>query len=253
MKNNLYTDNFFTELRTDSLRSAKHIVPLILELIQPESVVDVGCGTGDFLYVFKEKGVKDILGIDGQWVPRKKILIPEENFKTADLEKPLKLNKKFDLAVSLEVAEHLPKQSAEIFVETLTNLSPIVLFSAAIPFQGGTHHINEQLQQYWADLFKQRDYVPIDCIRKKIWGNEDVSYWYAQNTLLFVKRDHIQKNKMLQKEYEQTYDSFLSIVHPKLYLPKAKRHDFIIYTIPYPFRLIIIKLKRLLKRLLKCI
>ena len=101
----IYTNKFF-ENRRDSLKSAKHIVPLVLKLVQPKSVVDVGCGTGEFLYVFRKFGIKNILGIDGAWVDKRKLCIPENCFLSANLEKPLKINRKFDLVISLEVAEH---------------------------------------------------------------------------------------------------------------------------------------------------
>lgn len=246
MQKTPYTDKFFEEL-IDSLKSAKYIVPLVLELIQPKSVVDVGCGTGEFLRIFKKKGVKDILGIDGEWVNKKKLRIPENYFLLANLEKPLKIDKKFDLVVSLEVAEHIPEKSAKTFIETLTNLGSVILFSAAIPFQGGTHHVNEQWPEYWTKLFEEKGYFPIDCIRRKIWNIDEVSSWYAQNILLFVKKDYLERNKILQKEFEQTSKSFLSIVHPKLYLPKAKRYNLIRKLIPYPIRWTIIKLKNFLK------
>ncbi len=222
MKKIIYTDEFY-EARIDSLISARVIVPLVLELIQPKSVIDVGCGTGEFLSVFREKGVSDILGIDGLWVNKEKLRIPKKAFQSANLEMPLKIDINFELAVCLEVAEHLPEKSAKSFIESLTNLSPVVLFSAAIPFQGGTHHVNEQWPEYWAKLFKQRRYLPIDPIRKKIWNNDKVCSWYAQNILLFAKKDYIEKNKILKKEFEQTEVPVLSMVHPDLYLNSIRQ------------------------------
>jgi SAM-dependent methyltransferase len=228
--------------RSDSLKSAKIIVPIVLDLVQPKGVVDVGCGTGEFLSVFRENGIKSIFGIEGPWVDKERLRIPKDSFQHVDLEKPFNINKKFDLAVSLEVAEHLSKDSAEIFINTLTNLAPVILFSAAIPFQGGLHHINEQWPDYWVKLFAKKGYVPIDCIRKKIWNNEDVSFWYAQNILLFVKKDYLKTNNNLKKEFEQTDISALSIVHPKQFLPKAKRLNFIVKFIPSPIKWLIAKL-----------
>ncbi|PIS14419.1 hypothetical protein COT64_02780 [Candidatus Shapirobacteria bacterium CG09_land_8_20_14_0_10_39_12] len=246
MKIKPYSDNFFTE-PSGSLKSAEQIVPLVLDLIRLKSVVDIGCGTGSFLRVFRENGVNDIFGIDGEWMPKNKLQIPEEFFQSADLQRTFELNRKFDLVISLEVAEHLPVESAETFVGSLTSLGPVILFSAAIPFQGGINHMNEQWPEYWVRLFGQKDYVPVDCIRRKIWNNKEVCMWYAQNILFFVKRDYLQKNKMLRKEYQQTHKSFLSLVHPKLYLFKTKRYYTFIKIIPFPIRWVIIKLKNLLR------
>ena len=99
----------------------------------------------------------------------------------------LKLNDAFDLAISMEVAEHLPERCAEPFVESLTRLADVVLFSAAVPFQGGIGHVNEQWGSYWVALFRNRGYTAVDIIRKRIWNDDQIPYWYRQNTLLFVK------------------------------------------------------------------
>jgi SAM-dependent methyltransferase len=221
MRKTLYTDKFY-EARVDSLKSANVIVPLVLNFVKPKRVVDIGCGTGAFLSIFRNHGVKNILGIDGKWVNKDKLQIPEESFHVADLEKPLNINKKFDLVVSVEVAEHLPEKYAETYVNSLTKLGPVILFSAAIPFQYGPHHVNLQWPKYWVSLFRKRGYVPVDCLRKKIWTNEDVAFWYSQNILFFVKKDYLKKNRKLKKEAELTDESFLSLIHPKMYLIKAK-------------------------------
>lgn len=107
--------------------------------------------------------------------------------------------------------------------------------------------MNEQWPEYWVKLFKQKDYVPIDCIRRKIWNSKEVGMWYAQNILLFVKKDYLQKNKGLQKEYEQTSESFLSVVHPRLYLFRMKRYHAIMEIIPPPIKWVIIMINNLLR------
>lgn len=225
-----YDGKFFKYEMDSSTKSAKEIVPLILELINPKSVIDIGCGVGSWLALFRQYGVKDVLGVDGEWVDHKRLQIPKEQFISFDLTKPFRVNRKFDVVISLEVAEHIPAKYAETLVDTLVSFGPIILFSAAIPFQGGACHINEQWPNYWAKLFLKRGYLAIDCIRKRIWLNSNVDIWYAQNILIFAKKSTVENNPLLRKEFENTNASLLSIVHPKLWLarvPPSFRERFI--------------------------
>jgi SAM-dependent methyltransferase len=213
-----YTGEFYQDHREVSLRSAREIVPLVLRLVQPRSVIDVGCGIGTWLSVFREHGVADVRGIDGNWVDRTRLIIPEDRFSAVDLRRPFELDQRFDLAVSLEVAEHLPAESAVGFVESLTRLAPAVLFSAAIPFQGGAGHINEQWPEYWVEHFARSGYRVIDCIRGAVWRNADVEWYYAQNTLMFADREALGRSPGLRAKVERTVTSQLSLVHPRKYL-----------------------------------
>ncbi len=211
-----YSEKFFRALEAGSLQSAKEIVPLVVEFLRPASVVDVGCGTGAWLSVFREQEIEDILGIDGDYVNLGSMLIPKEAFQSYDLTRPLVINRKFDLVVSLEVAEHLPSNCAETFVESLTRLGSVVMFSAAIPYQGGQNHVNEQWQDYWRILFNEKGYEVVDFIRKKVWDNPKVETWFAQNTLLYVERDYMKKNSTIHEEWKKN-SSPLSVVHPRSY------------------------------------
>jgi SAM-dependent methyltransferase len=210
-----YNSLFFDIIRGGSRRSAQVVAPLVLQLIQPKSIVDVGCGDGTWLSVFRELGVADVVGLDGDYVDRRQLQIPQEQFRATNLFEPFGLSRTFDLAVSLEVAEHLPPQSAESFVACLSKLAPAVLFSAAIPLQGGTQHLNEQWPDYWVALFKAHNYIPVDCIRGKIWRNELVEWHYAQNTLIFVRADSIKKDSELSRASELSNLQQLPLVHPK--------------------------------------
>jgi len=134
-------------------------------------------------------GIKKCLGIDGEWIDKidKNMLeILLQNFKVHDLRKPLTLKERFDLCICLEIAEHLPFRYSKTLVNSLTDLSPVILFSAAIPLQGGEGHVNEQWPDYWASLFEKKGYVVVDYIRDKIWMDESVEWWYAQNSLFFA-------------------------------------------------------------------
>ena len=152
----IYTDEVYGARQKSARQSAREIVPLVLNLIKPQSVIDVGCGVGTWLSVFKEYGVENFLGVDGDWLDKRMLEIPEERFLSFDLNKPFYVDKTFDLVVSLEVAEHLLPDSAETFIDSLTQLAPVILFSAAIPHQGGTSHINERWPDYWTKHFGLR-------------------------------------------------------------------------------------------------
>ncbi len=212
-----YDGQFYQDQMEGSRASAQIIVPIVIDLVNPTSVVDVGCGVAAWLSVFEERGVKDIFGIDGDYVDRRLLHIPNDKFLVRELNAELQLPRRFDLSMSLEVGEHLEEKSASTFVSSLTSLAPVVLFSAAIPHQGGIHHLNEQWPDYWADRFEANGYVPVDCIRHRVWQNPKVRWWYAQNMLIFVSRDHLGKFPRLKAEAERTKRFQLSIVHPAKY------------------------------------
>ncbi len=214
-----YERQFFTGNQPTSLRSAAIVVPMLSEVISPASVVDLGCGTGTWLAAFAHAGVSDFAGVDAGHVPADLLLIPKERFQVHDLRRPFRWNRRFDLAISLEVAEHLPPACAEQFVSDLTSLAPAVLFSAAIPFQSGHSHLNEQWPTYWANLFAGHGYRPIDLIRDRIWTNPEVEWWYAQNMLLYAGEEELGRNPTLREMAVEPRR--LSRVHPLNYLSKA--------------------------------
>jgi len=209
-----YDRRFFISLANGSRRSAEVIVPLVLARYPARNVVDVGCGTGGWLSVFAQHGVADIQGIDGDYVDRLQLEIPSERFAAADLSRPVKFNRKFDLAVCLEVGEHLPAIDAPTLVESLSRLSEVVLFSAAIPGQRGTHHVNEQWPEYWARLFERHGYQAIDCIRPLIWNHDEVNWWYAQNTILYASAAAIASHPRLAEGSLLAAEPPMRLVHP---------------------------------------
>ena len=145
------------------------------------------------------------------------------------------MGRQFELAVSLEVAEHLPAESAEGFVASLVRRVPVVMFSAAIPGQGGVDHVNEQWPDYWARLFAKHEFVPVDYVRPRIWNSDDVAHWYAQNTLVYARRDRRPDDPLLGDAASRT-DARLSVVHPKQFEVKCREADLPYYK-PEPDRL----------------
>jgi SAM-dependent methyltransferase len=209
----LYDSEFFEAQAEASRRSAEVVVPIVTEMIRPTSVIDIGCGIGTWLAEFELAGISDYLGIDGEYVPRQQLQIPSEHFRAADLTEPLSLNRTYDLAVCLEVAEHLPPSHAGALVALLTSLAPVVLFSAAIPHQTGSGHVNEQPQEFWRRLFSKHGFFPVDCIRPYVWGNPQVCWWYQQNALLYVAQSVLRRRKKLKPV---PHAVSLDIVHPAL-------------------------------------
>lgn len=178
-----YRDSFYRDIRGGCQRSAAAVVPLVLGHVGPiESVVDVGCGEGWWGAEFaaRSQWAITVVGLDGGTVPEAAI-----DVTPTDLTQPIDLGREFSLAVCLEVAEHLDPSRAESFVADLCRLAPIVVFSAAQPRQGGTHHVNCQPPAYWAGLFRACGYGWEDPIRLRVWQDPDVEPWYASNLLVF--------------------------------------------------------------------
>jgi SAM-dependent methyltransferase len=218
-----YRREWFAARAAATRSSAKAIVPYIVEIVQPRSIVDVGCGPGSWLAVAAEIGVSRVVGIDGDWIDRDQLEISVDCFVPRDLLRDrIRLNETFDLAFSLEVAEHLPIERASAFVHELVTLAPVVLFSAAVPFQGGTAHRNEQWPEYWERLFGEHDYVGVDCVRPRYWNDERVRYFYAQNAVLYVDKGRLKEFPGLGAAVPLG-EPVNSLVHPRLYLNALRR------------------------------
>jgi SAM-dependent methyltransferase len=224
IESKFYDKGFYKEQEYASYLSGKKIIPLINELFQPESVVDLGCGLGNWLKVWAEDfNIKDYLGVEGPYVNPEMLMVAKDKVIFADLKQKLNLNRRFDIAMSMEVAEHIEPSSADLFIENLTKLSDIIIFSAAIPNQEGTYHINEQNPEYWANKFKKNGYVVVDHFRRRIWNDREINYWYRQNILLFIKEENIYKYPILKESLINTDIDFLLRIHPELLGSKMDR------------------------------
>lgn len=204
MKNEI---KYVHETDVHNLKAPEEIVPLLIKIFNPVSVLDVGCGIGNWLSVFKKNGVEKIMGIDGDYVNKNLLsgYIGLNEFISVDLSMPFDLQKRFGLVVCLEVAEHLAASVAETFVESLCYHSDIIVFSAAIPNQGGQNHLNEQWPEYWINIFKKKSYQCYDILRPLLWDNAQVEWWYKQNLLIFSK---------VELDGYNPASGFYSIVHP---------------------------------------
>jgi len=217
----LYTPGFYDGRRSGSRQSAEAMLPIVLDLIAPRSIVDLGCATGEWLAVAKRHGVREVLGIDLARVPDALMELAAGEFLAADLTEPLHVDRRFDLALVLEVAEHVPAEYADVLLDSVVRLSPAILFSAAIPHQGGTGHVNEQWQAHWRRRFDSRGYDAFDVVRARIWNNRQVWSHYAQNTFLYVSRAERASSAVLAA-LSEPQPLPVEVVHPAVYLSALK-------------------------------
>lgn len=223
--NKNYDKNFYATEKEASKSASDILIPYVIEHLNCKSVIDFGCGVGKCLSAAKKcSGIKKIMGLDGGWV-REQLEIEQSEFFECDLTKVIDLQEKFDLAISLEVAEHLPEKSAKIFISNLVRHADIILFSAAIPYQGGTYHVNEQYPSYWRRIFFEFDFLMCDCIRSQFWNDKRICNYYRQNTFLYCKRN-------LQHEIVDIFkceEKIIDIIHPDFW----KTRNMYNYVFPF--------------------
>lgn len=192
---NLYNSDFYDQISDGALRSADIIVDEFLATFELEgqikSVIDFGCGTGAWLRAFQDAGAEEIHGVDGSNEGHG--MIKEEEFELWDLSQPYVPLHKYDLAISLEVAEHVPEAYADNFVANVARCSDIIIWSAAVPGQNGVNHVNEQWPSYWVPKFQELGYTCSANFRFDFWHDERIENWYRQNLLVFANDDGIDK------------------------------------------------------------
>jgi len=222
----LYGSRFYGGQRHSSFQAAEAMLPVVLDHLRPTAVVDVGCGVGTWLGAALQLGIPRAVGLDGPWVEKDRLQNPAIELVTHDLESPLPLAERFDLAMSLEVAEHLTPGRAESFIQELCGLSDCVLFGAAIPGQGGINHIHERWQGYWKDLFSQNGYRCLDIVRPTFWDRAELPVHYRQNTFLYI---HGSREDLLARFADQGHPGGapwpINMVHPEVFLSALEELD----------------------------
>lgn len=215
METNLYTERFYEDQMDGSMRSARIIAPIVCEVLTVNSVLDLGCGVGTWLRAFAECGAHRLIGLDGDYVPRDKMLIDVADFNPINISSLNTLPKNLDLCICMEVLEHLPHQVGKKIVRLLTEASPAVLFSAAIPGQGGTNHVNERWHHEWHQEFLKYGFDVFDIVRPRIYHETDVEPWYRQNAFLYVNDKRLRSKTRFQN-VQNNYDFRLTPIEPRI-------------------------------------
>jgi SAM-dependent methyltransferase len=222
----LYGSRFYGGQRHSSYQAAEAMLPVVLDRLHPTSVVDVGCGVGTWLGAALHLGIPRAVGVDGPWVERDKLQNPAIEFVTHNLEATLPLAERFDLAMSLEVAEHLTPGRAESFVRELCGLSDCVLFGAAIPGQGGINHIHERWQEFWQEIFARNGYRCLDIVRPTFWDRAELPVHYRQNTFLYIRESRDDLLALFADQGDSTSTPWpTNLVHPEVFLSAREELD----------------------------
>ena len=216
-----YSTSYFNQSLAGCVEAGRLILGQVLEHHEVGSMLDVGCGIGTWLRAASEVGIKDLVGLDGDYIDLNDALFDPAVFMATDLNKPFHLPRRFDLTVCNEVAEHFPHERGPGFVRDIVATSDVIVFSAAVPFQGGDNHFNEQWPEYWAILFRKNGYICFDPFRSSIWNDAGVESWYAQNGLLYIKEGHELAAKLDRYRADR---HVLSRVHPTIFLTNVTRN-----------------------------
>jgi SAM-dependent methyltransferase len=186
--NSIYHHDYYEQtVEGPAAKSAPIMAASILEAFHPRTVIDVGCGTGALLDAFRHLSC-EVYGLeysDAALAFCHKRQLPVRKF---DVTRDQIDGTRYDLAVSFEVAEHLPSWTAARYVDLLCRLSPLIVMSAATPGSGGTDHINERPHSYWIDRFEQRGYSFDQLNSTQLanqWKEARSAYWYSDNVLVF--------------------------------------------------------------------
>ena len=185
-----YNTSFFNYV--DSLQASSHpiMAATIAHRFKLENVIDIGCGSGGLLHSLREVG--NIPGSGLEYSKRGRELCMQKGLQVefADLTEPLAIDPKHDLVCCFEVAEHLPEAFADQLVASLTSGPNHVVFSAAIPGQGGNDHVNEQPNSYWIEKFETQDFKTDKTMTEEIraeWRSGEVVDWFANNVMVFCR------------------------------------------------------------------
>lgn len=208
----MYDKAYYKRHEKGSYQSALILLNYLKDFLKINSIIDFGCGMGTWGKAAKDIGITNYIGVDQHYYNDKYMVIEKNSYIQHDLRNKFFVQRSFDLAISVEVAEHIDSVYENTFIENICNSSDIILFSAALPEQGGTGHINERPCSYWNSKFDALGYVLIDCIRPFFWNNKNIEIWYRNNCTLYIKKEKFDTIK----SYIPQSSFPIDIIHPEM-------------------------------------
>ncbi|QIO20961.1 methyltransferase domain-containing protein [Haloarcula sp. JP-L23] len=186
-----FGDRWLRLVSNTPTEEAHAVADVLYEEYEPDSVIDFGCGLGRYLTGFQAHGAT-VHGVEGCSQARDHAEIPADALTIHDLREPLELEDRYDLALCIETAEHIPSRFADTLVETVTAAAPRVVFTAAPPGHRGTHHVNEAPREYWIEKFQSNGFsyaaAETDRLQESIRSEIDAAEWVADRPFIFVQR-----------------------------------------------------------------
>lgn len=209
-----YSTDFYDVWLPGMLQSGQHMLGYLFSFHRFERVIDFGAGAGAWLTAAGQCGARRLVGLEGAWAEAVSSDLVDRSidFRYGDLNNrefvSTAASGQFDLAICVEVAEHIDPDRSEGLIASICAAAPTVVFGAALPRQWGNGHINCRPQRFWIDLFSRQGYRCIDFFRPQFWFHPIVRHWYAQNTFLFVSEASPQALKIHQPQM------LLDVYHP---------------------------------------
>lgn len=182
----MYSKRYFDTIEKAERVQAETLAEVLVEIYQPTSVADVGCATGLYLWPFHINGIETI-GFDSADYAVENKAVP--TVQQADITNYL-VTKKYDLAICLEVLEHIENELCDNVLDNIVKMTSLVIFSAAQPGQKGTGHINCQTKEYWEQAFKMRGFEKVGLAERMILAHvtkQDHAEWFKNNLQVFRK------------------------------------------------------------------
>jgi len=154
-------------------------------LYHPEKAADLGCGNGRYCTIFKSYGWPIVHGYEG--TPDINSLGIYDDIMHLDLTKRRWVDIKYSFVLCLEVGEHIPAKHQEVFLDNVAEFtSKDLIFSWAVPGQGGKGHFNEQPNDVIISELLSRDLIYDESASMKM--RKFTSLKWLKNTLMIFKR-----------------------------------------------------------------
>ena len=209
-----------SSLAKDRSNPKVKILGLLRDYYSFASVADLGCGTAGWLAAARNQGATSVHGYDIPEIDLADRMIGPDEFTPCNLGERVAFDKEFDLAISTEVAEHIPIEQAGNFIQNLTSAAPVVMFSAATPYQGGLGHTNENWLEYWHRFFAVSGYTCFDFLRDKVWHDPGIPFYYRQNIVVYANPE---KAEVFTSKGLKADPSPKTLIHPDMLIKAVHR------------------------------